>query len=218
MNYRHHYDQKLGEIRGSVIKLGGLASDMVRMAVEATLNNDVELAKKVIAMDDEVDRLDNDTLELAAATVMVETPVASDLKMLASALGILGEIEKVADDAVKMASRSIKLSGLFPAEMKRPLREMAEEARRVFAGSLRLFTDYNHNLAVEIRKADSEIDRLYGVARHRIYELIQQNPKATEHLVRSIEVFHAIEHVADHAEDIAKRIMLHYEKHPETKV
>lgn len=217
MTYRSHYDQKLSEIRSSVIKLGGLAGDMVRMAVEATLNNDVELAKKVIAMDDEVDELDNATLELVASTVMVETPVASDLKMLASALGILGEIEKVADDAVKLASRAIKLSGLFPAEMKRPLSEMAEEARKVFAASLKLFTEYNHDLAVEIRKADSEIDRLYGAARHRIYELIQQNPKATEHLVRSIEVFHALEHVADHAEDIAKRIMLHYERHPEAR-
>lgn len=215
MSFRAHYDQTLDEIRGSVIRLGGLAGDMVRMAVEAALNNDTELAKKVIAMDDEVDALDNLTLERAAATVMVETPVASDLKMLASALGILGEIEKVADDAVKMASRSLKLSGLFPAEMKRPLSEMADEARKVFAGSLRLFTDYDHDLAVEIRKADSEIDRLYGEARYRIYELIQENPKATEHLVRSIEVFHALEHVADHAEDIAKRIMLHYERNPQ---
>lgn len=215
MTYRSHYDQTLGEIRSSVIKLGGLASDMVRMAVEATLNNDAELAKKVIAMDDEVDDLDNATLELVASTVMVETPVASDLKMLASALGILGEIEKVADDAVKLASRSLKLSGLFPAEMKRPLSEMAEEVRKVFAASLRLFTDYDHDLAVEIRKTDSDIDKLYGAARNRIYELIQENPKATEHLVRSIEVFHALEHVADHAEDIAKRIMLHYEKHPD---
>jgi len=215
MTYRSHYDQTLGEIRSSVIKLGGLASDMVRMAVEATLNNDAELAKRVIAMDDEVDDLDNATLELVASTVMVETPVASDLKMLASALGILGEIEKVADDAVKLASRSLKLSGLFPAEMKRPLSEMADEVRKVFAASLRLFTDYDHELAVEIRKTDSDIDKLYGAARNRIFEMIQENPKATEHLVRSIEVFHALEHVADHAEDIAKRIMLHYEKHPD---
>jgi phosphate transport system protein len=216
MSFRTHYDETLDEIRGSVIRLGGIAGDMVRMAVEATLNNDAELARKVIAMDDEVDALDNQTLERAAMTVMIETPVASDLKMLASALGILGEIEKVADDAVKMASRSLKLSGLFPAEMKRPLSEMAEASRNVFAGSLRLFSDYDHDLAVEIRRTDSDIDKLYGDARNQIFELIQQNPKATEHLVRAIEVFHALEHVADHAEDIAKRIMLHYERQEPT--
>jgi phosphate transport system protein len=193
--------------------MGGMAGDMVRMAVEAALTNDSELAKKVIAMDDEVDRLDYETLEHAAMTVMTEQPVASDSRMLASALGILGEIEKAADDATKLAERSLKLAGLFPSEMKRPLSEMSEEARKVFAGSLRLFSDYDHDLAVELRKADSEIDQMYSNARGRIFELIQENPKATEHLVRAIEIFHALEHVADHAEEIAKRLMLHYEPH-----
>jgi phosphate transport system protein len=213
MSFRSQYDTKLAAIRAAFIHMGGLAVDMVRMAVEATLTNDHELARKVIAMDDEVDRMVYEALEQAAMTVMTEQPVASDSRMLASALGIMGEIERAADDATKLAERSMKLSGMFPSEMKRPLSEMSEEVRKVFAASLRLFSDYDHDLALQLRSSDNNIDMLYTHARSRIYELIQENPKATEHLIRAIEIFHALEHVGDHAEEIAKRLMLHYEPH-----
>jgi phosphate uptake regulator len=94
--------------------------------------------------------------------------------------------------------------------MRVALLELGEAARRSFNSSIRLYSDYSADLANEIVSGDKQIDTAYSQARNKVFELIQQNPEATEHLVRTIEAFHALEHVADHAVAIAVRLKMLY--------
>jgi phosphate transport system protein len=208
---RHHFRERLEDIRSDVIRMGGDANEMVRLAVEATLNGDLELANHVIASDDRVDEYERSAVNKTVVAVMQESPVAADLKFLVSTLGVVGEIEKVGDDAVKLARRATKLSGQFPAEMRLALLELGDAARRSFNSSIRLYSEYSQELAQEIIRGDKQIDNAYSQARNKVFELIQQNPEATEHLVRTIEAFHALEHVADHAVSIAVRLRMLYD-------
>lgn len=210
MTLRQHFDDRLDEVKSDVIRMGGVALDMVRMAVDATLNGDIETAAEIVRMDDEVDRLEEDLVQKTVLVVMQESPVGRDLRLLAATLGVIGEIEKVADDAVKLARRATKLSTSFPGEMKAALSELGENARHMFASAMRLYTDYDDSLATEIIKSDKDIDTSYRTARGRVFVLIRKNPDATEQLVRTIEIFHALEHVADHSVEIASRLQLHY--------
>lgn len=210
---RVHYQEKLDDIRHDIILMANAVNEMVGLAVSAALNGDPDAAARVMAMDDQVDELDRSLLSRTVLAVMQEAPVANDIKFLVSVLGVIGEIEKAGDDAVKLARRVRKLQGQFPGEMKLALSELATLTRRSFAGSLRLFCDYSEVLASEIVIAEEQIDLAYKSARDRILELIRQNPGATEDLVRTIEIFHALEHVADHAVAIAVRMsMVHGER------
>jgi phosphate transport system protein len=209
MSLRPAYDEKLTEIKSDILHMGGIAGEMARLAVDAVLNGKVDLANHVIGMDDEVDSLEKSILQKTVSVVALETPVASDLRLLVSTLGITGEIEKVADDAVKLARRATRLSGHFPAEMKRALMELGEAASKAFASVLRLYSDYNPELAEAVIRSDKEIDGQYVGARSRVLDLIRKNPAETEHLVRTIDAFHALEHIADHAVEIASRLRFH---------
>ena len=211
MTLRQYFDEKLEAIRSDVLRMGGIASDMVRLAVDATLNGDTALAERVIQMDDEVDRLDKETVHATVFMVMRESPVASDLLLLVSVLGVIGEIEKVADDAVKLARRATKLTGHFPGEMKVALSRLGDLAGTSFASALRLVSNYDASLASQVIRGDKQIDGEYVEARNAVFKLIQANPNETEHLVRTIEAFHALEHVADHSVEIASRLQLHYQ-------
>lgn len=211
MTVRQRLDDRHQHIQTDILRMAGIANDMVRLAVEAVISGDVELARRVIAMDDEVDSLEKDTLNATVRAVGLEAPVASDLRMLVCTLGVIGEVEKIADDAVKLARRSAKLTGHFPAEMKLALHQLGEEARRVFAAAMRLYVEYSTELAKEIVSSDEAIDGQYVQARNRVFDLIRDNPQETEHLVRTIEAFHALEHVADHAVEIASRMRMHHE-------
>jgi len=191
--------------------MGTRANELVKQAVDALLNGDTDLAQSVIRNDDDVDRMEQETHKRTVLMVMQEAPVATDLRFLMSTLGVVSEIEKAADDAVKLSRRACKLSGQFPSEMKVALLELGEEARKMFAAALRLYMDYSHELAAEIIRSDKDIDTRYSQARDRVIELIQQNPENTGHLVRTIEAFHALEHVADHAVEIARRMLMLYE-------
>jgi phosphate transport system protein len=188
--------------------MGAEANELVRLAVDAVLNGDVELASRVILSDEEINHLERETLHKTVVAVMQEAPVAADLRFLISTVGVVGEIEKVGDHAVKLARRATKLSGHFPAEMRLALQELSELARTSFAASLRLYLEYSEGLALEIVHGDHAVDTAYVAARNRIFDLIRAKPDATPNLVRTIECFHALEHVADNAVAIAERISM----------
>ncbi len=211
---RLHFQETLADIQSEVIRMGGDANEMVKQAVDATLNGDLDLARRVIEADDRVDERERTVVNRAVVAVMQESPVATDLRFLISTLGVVGEIEKVGDHAVKLAKRASKLSKQFPSEMRVVLLELGESARKSFNLSLRLYSDYSPDLALEIIHGDNDIDTAYSHARTRVFELIQANPEATEHLVRTIESFHALEHVADHSVAIAVRLRMLYEADP----
>jgi phosphate uptake regulator len=78
----------------------------------------------------------------------------------------------------------------------------------MFGSSLHLFVAYSDELALEIIEADISVDGQYSAARNRVFELLRANPDAAEHLVRTIDAFHALEHVADHAVEIARRMQI----------
>jgi phosphate transport system protein len=211
LTLRIHFEERLEEIRTCVVRMGGETMEMVRLAVEATVTGDTSLAERVIAQDDSIDEFERSTLEKTILVVLQEAPVAADLRHLAATIGILGEIEKAGDDAVKLARRSRKLVGHFPAEMRGALLELGEQSRRLFTSAIRLYTDYTPELAEEIIAGDEAIDTAYSRSRNQVMEIIRLHPEETEHLVRAIEAFHALEHVADHAVAIAHRMRMHNE-------
>jgi phosphate transport system protein len=130
--------------------------------------------------------------------VMQESPVASDLRFLVSTLGVVGEIEEVADDAVKLARRSLKLGTNFPSSMKVQLSDLSEIARRQLASAIRLYADFDND----------QVDSAYSRARDELLVLLKKDPSDAGGLVRAIEVFHALEHVSDGAVAIAKRMLI----------
>jgi phosphate transport system protein len=205
---RIQYTERLQGMRSQVLGMGHSANEMVRMATDSIINSDPSLASEVIRLDDSVDSAERETMQSAIVIVMQESPVASDLKFLVSTLGIVSEIEKVADHAVKLSRRGLKLGGMFPGSLKIVLSELSEQARNQFNSALKLYTEYSPELAESIIVSDDAIDAAYSKARNKIFEFIKEDPNSSAAFVRTIEIFHALEHVADHAVAIAKRIQL----------
>ena len=205
---RIHYEERILAIRSQVISMGNLAHDMVRKASESVITGNPSLANDVIRDDDAVDVAERQTTFETIMFVMQESPVGPDLRFLVSTLGVVGEIEEVADDAVKLARRSLKLGTNFPSSMKVQLSDLSEISRRQLASAIRLYADFDHDLARSIIATDDEVDSAYSKARDELLVLLKKDPSDAGGLVRAIEVFHALEHVSDGAVAIAKRMQL----------
>jgi len=191
--------------------MANLANEMIELAVEATLTGRPELLERVIRQDDEVDLLESQILRETVTLVMREAPVANDLRVLAATLGVIGDIEKIADDAEKIARRAKRIQLNIPGEMRTALMEMGVSARTAVSASVRLYNDYSPELMREIVQMDEQVDQQFAVARHRLVQLIQENPAEAERYFETIGMFHALEHVVDRALAIAKRLRLHFE-------
>lgn len=209
---RTHFNERLQGLRTQVVSMGMSANDMVQKAVDSIVNADPSLANEVVKADDTLDRLERELLLETALIIAQEGPVASDLKLLVSTLGIVSEIESVADHAVKLARRGTKLGSLFPSELKGTLRELCDAAKLQFTSSLKLYMEYEADLARTIVADDDQIDGRYATARNGVLELIKADPANARAMLRTIEIFHALEHVADHAVAISKRMQVIHEQ------
>jgi len=208
------YEQELHQIERDVVTMGSHANEMVRLAVRSAIERDTVLASNVVAMDDILDRMELATTEHIVTTLLREAPVAHDLLYLTSMLGIIGDIEKVGDDATKLARRVGKLGGEFPTELRRALSDIDKKARENLGMALRLCCDYSDEQALALVAADDTVDMAYKDSRDAVMELMKANPENLRQLVRTNDLFRAIEHVSDRAVDIAKRLRRFHARFP----
>lgn len=207
---RESLDESLNEIKKSVVQMGELVSEMIRLGCDAACQGNPDLALRVVAMDERVDRHEDETLRAIVVTTMRMAPVAHDLQFLIATINILSEIEEAGDDAAKLAGRAAKVTSQFPSELKSLLAEMGEDVRVLFGQTLRLYLNYSPEEADEIIVSDDRIDQKFKDARTDLFDRIQADPEAVRSMMRSIGLFHALEHVADHAVEMARRLKFHF--------
>lgn len=205
---RGQFDEDLAGIKADFVRMGTMALEMIELSVQAALADDKDLAERVLPMEEDLDRLEESLTERILITMVRESPVAGDLLMLASTLGVVGEIEKAGDDAKKLASRTFKLKVAFPDELKALLSDMDRETRANFRSALALYTNYSPEAAEHLIRLDRTVDDAYRTSRRRILEMIVENPEDKRQLFRCAEIFHALEHISDHSVNIAKTLTI----------
>ena len=105
---QRHFELELRELQQKLLRLGGLAEDMLRRAVESVLNRDAEVAQAVIEDDDEADALENEIEEYCIQLIALHQPAASDVRFLTMAMKINRDLERMADKSVDIAQRSLE--------------------------------------------------------------------------------------------------------------
>lgn len=211
MTLRGYFDDRLRDLQSQIVRMASVSNEMIERAIEAATTGNVSRAQEVIHQDDHVDDLEQKVIRETVLLVMREMPVARDLRVLTSTLGVIGEIEKIADDAVKLARRAITLGNRFPGELRTSLIEMGVASRRSLANATKLYTEYEPELAQTVIADDDTIDTLYTLACARIVDLMRQHPDRIEDYLSTMQMFHALEHIADRSVAVAKRLRLHYE-------
>jgi phosphate transport system protein len=211
---RIRYELELSEIERDVVAMGSQAGEMVRLAVRAAIDRDSVLAAQVVQMDDDLDRRELSATEHVVTMILREAPVGRDLLFLTCMLGIFSEIEKVGDDATKLARRVGKLRSEFPSELRRALSDIDKQARGNLATAIRLCCEYDPEQAAALVAADDEVDFAYKESRDALLDMIRADTTNLRQLLRSADVFRAIEHVSDRAVEIAKRLKRFHERFP----
>lgn len=203
---RKHFHDQLGFTEAQLVLEGERALALLSKSVRAVLNRDAGIAQEVIAGDDEVDRLymeiERGILELLA----LQTPVASDLRLLSAMIHINLHLERVGDMAVNIA-KAVKLTSLLPtqATMMESIGEMAAIAERMVTAALRSFADRDLELAMELPSMDDPIDRINrGMAKE--VAACAGDPGLLEWALRMMIVSRQLERVGDHAVDIGEQV------------
>jgi phosphate transport system protein len=161
----------------------------------------------VIEADHIIDRDENEIDELALQILATRQPVASDLRLITMSLKFVTDLERIGDQAVNIAQRTIELN---PEPQLKPyvdLPRMAENAQRMVKESLDAFVSRDTELARRVCGEDAEVDALKEQIFRELLTYMMEDPKTIPRAIRLILVSRFLERVADHATNIAEMVI-----------
>jgi phosphate transport system protein len=204
MDHHRRLDAELNALRDRVLLLGGEAETALLRAMYALTERDTEAARKVLANDDSIDRLEVEIDRLCIDVLALRQPAARDLRFVISVAKITPILERVADHACNIARAAVDLNDQPQLKPYFDLPRMAEHASQMLHAALDAFTAGDAEEAREIIKRDDAIDEMYERIFHQLIELMVADPATTTRAARLLFVAKHLERVGDYVTDICE--------------
>lgn len=203
----HYLEEELEQLKTKIIKMGSLVEEQIEFAFRALLEGNIELAKIVISRDDEVDKYDIKIDKLCQRIFALTQPVAFDLRLIMAALMINSDLERMGDIAVNISERAESLTGYNELMKNMRVDEMSTKVQRIIKMSIDCFVNGDAELAKEVIRVDSEIDKLDS----QIFDLLTTEMRNDPELIipcsHILTLTRNIERLADHATNIAEDVI-----------
>lgn len=202
-----HIDIELGQLKDELVRMAGLAETAIGLSVKALVSRDAELAHQVIASDDTINMLEIEIDEMCLRTMALYQPEAKDLRFIAMALKINNDLERMGDQAVNIAERTVEL---LKEPLLKPLIDiprMADVAQRMVKESLDAFVQQDVERARAVCRQDDEVDRYDDQIFRELLTYMMEDPKTITRSVNLILVSRHLERIADHATNIAEDVI-----------
>jgi phosphate transport system protein len=202
-----HADQEFEGLKAELVRMAGLAEEAIGRAVQALFLRDVGMAEDVLRADDAINRLELVIDERCLRMLALYQPEASDLRFLAMALKINNDLERIGDQAVNIAERSLEL---FREPSLKPLIDipyMAKLVQAMLKHSVDAFVQRDTALARSVCQRDDEVDALDDQIFRELLTYMMQDHRAITRAVNLILVSRHLERVADHATNIAEDVI-----------
>ncbi len=204
------WEQQLNAIRETLLMMGGLTERNLALAMRALVERDDKLCDTVEAEDTQIDQLEIQVDEMVVSYMATHGPVAKDCRLMLTASKISNNLERIADQATKIARRARELNTepLLKPLIDIPL--MAEIAQEMLRDSITCFVDQNVELAIEIIARDKSVDSINKQTHRELTAQMIEEPGTITRALNLMTIAKAIERVADHCTNIAEEVFYLY--------
>jgi len=202
-----HIHRQIDALKQKILYVGTLVEEAIANAISALINRDAVMAKKVIANDAVIDRMEVEVEEECLKILALYQPVANDLRFVVATLKINNDLERMGDLAKNIAKRTSYLAGADPMEVPVDFRGMAMQAQHMVKQSLDALVNADAALARQVRDEDDEVDESRQRIRQQVLAAIRRNPERTEYLLKFNSVSKHLERLADMATNVAEDVI-----------
>lgn len=205
------YDQDLDGIRSRVLEMGGLVESQIQAALEAYASGDAALVDRVIEEDERVNHfevgIDNDCVHIIAR----RQPAAVDLRTIMAIGKIVTDLERIGDEAEKIArmTRQLYESSRMPAPSPRfvDVRHVADVARSMLHRALDAFARSDAVEAARVVREDAAIDTEFLAILRQLITFMMEEPRTIGGAIGVVWIAKAVERIGDHAKNIAEQVI-----------
>ena len=198
----------LQSVRGHTLEMGGLAEQNVELAVQAFLEGDQKLAKKISRADFMVNAMEVRIDEECSEFLALHHPVAVDLRTVITVVKATTDLERVGDEAEKIARMTVRLD--YQAVRKRHLRavkHISRHVRQMLHKSLDSFARLDTDMALEVLKEDAEVDQEYEACIRQMITFMMEDPHDIRLVLEILWCAKALERIGDHAANICEHVL-----------
>src|ERR671936_590444 len=149
-----HFHEELDALKQTLLAMGALVEDQIRLTMQALIDRDDRLAERVIERDREVNAYDVEVDEKCVELLALHQPAACDLRFITTAMKIVTDLERIGDQAVNIAQRALELNREPQLKPYIDLPRMADNAQRMVKESLDAFVARDTGLARRVCAED----------------------------------------------------------------
>ena len=202
------FNDELEQIKTRMLEMGGRVENQVADAVRALEDADSELAETVINRELAIDALEMEIDEDCTTLIARRQPTATDLRLVMAVTKTIRDLERMGDEAKKIAKMAIKLSeeGSAPRGYVE-IRHIANGVRRMLSDTLDAFTRYDADSALATLRADDQIDLDYKTALRELVTFMMEDPRSISRVMNIMWALRSLERIGDHAKNICEQVV-----------
>ncbi len=201
-----HFEQELAALKDMLLTMASHAERAVKQAMEALATRDYDLAAQVRDNDSIIDRYEIEVDE-TAIRLLAKAPLASDLRFIAVAMKISQNLERVGDEATKIAKRARDLIQEPPLKVSIAIPQMADLALQMLQAALDAFVNRNPAAARALIPKDKQVDGLNKEVHRQLVTHMIQSPDTISRCLELMVVAKSLERIADHAKNVAEEVV-----------
>ena len=202
------FNEELEEVRSSVLHMGGVVEEQLANALKVLVNDERSLAAEVIEADAIVNSLEVEIDEECTRIVARRQPAATDLRLIMTVSKTINELERIGDEAKRVAKMSRKdMDGALGDEVRAELTLMGELVREMLRQVLDAFARTDVDTAVLVVKADAKVDKKYKKVIKLLIERMGQDPDSIPSVMKIIWAVRSLERLGDRCQNIAEHII-----------
>ncbi len=202
----NHFETGIANLRQKLLVMASHTEKSVNNAVQSLMQRNHDLALRVKAEDDVIDHCEVEIDELAIQ-LLTKAPLATNLRLVTVAMKISQDLERIGDEATKIAKRARDLSQEPPVKIQLDLPRMAGRALEMLKAALDAFGQHDAAAARAVIPQDKEVDALNKEIHAALVQHMVENPDAISRCLHWMVAAKSLERIADHATNIAEDVV-----------
>lgn len=204
---RNKFEEQLLVLNNMLIEMGGLIETAISLATQALKNQDVEIAKKAIDFDGDIDQKEKDIEALCLKLLLQQQPVAKDLRLISAALKMITDMERIGDQSADISEITIMLAGTPYIKKLEHIPQMAAATVKMVTESIDAFVKRDLDLAYAVIEYDDVVDDLFNIIKFNLIELIRTDSANGGQAIDLMMIAKYFERIGDHATNIAEWVV-----------
>ena len=201
---RNRFDAQLLQLNRMLIHMGDLCGIAIENATKALQDGNIQMAYDVMTADAEIDQAERDIERLCLTLLLLQQPVARDLRQISSALKMITDMERIGDQASDIAEIVVSAQMSEATDFPKIV-EMSVEVTHMVEDSIKAFVDKNLELAGNVEARDDVVDMMFDSVKNQLIDYIGENQGQAAHkAIDLVMISKYLERIGDHATNIAE--------------